>query len=402
MQKRRIAITGLGPLAATGTGRDDFGKAVLSGRTGVKPVSLFDVSASRAKLAALVENFDVGPYLPSPKTYLDRHSELAFGAMSLALKDSGIDPANFDRSDAGLFFGTAYGNMETARLFFSDFLEKGPRFVKPVLFPHAYSNTTASLLAMDYGLSGYHVNFSSGWVSSALAMLQAYDMIRHGRLNLAFTGGCDIVNQALFAGLDRERRLGTASAVESLRGPYDANRSGFVPGDGAAIVVLEEYGRAVARGAHIAGELAGCSVVNSPGGPTAPASLRAMSSAIAEADLGPGDIDLVVGHASGDKAIDAVELEAISSLAKEAGRTLTAFSIKTIVGETTGAAGALQVCTAAALISAGLIPAIYGLRTPEAAAGVLLPTEPVAGPIRAVLVNSMDPGGSIVSFVIKS
>lgn len=392
-------------MAAAGVGAEAFAAGLFSGKTGIKPAGQVDVSACRCKLAGTVEAFDVAAYLLSQKTYLDRMSELSFAAMSLAFKSAGIDPANLDKASAGLLFGTAYGNIETARLFFADFLEKGPRFVKPVLFPHAYSNSTASLLAMEYGISGCHVNFASGAVSSSLAIVEACDTIRQGRADLLFAGGCDALGQSVFTGLDRKGVLTGAADAAALRGPFDKARSGFVPGEGAGILVLEEADHAAARGAKALAEIAGCTILNCPDDSVQAITATigaAMKAAMMESGIKERDVDLVMAAANGSQDADAAELKAIAALTERLSYNVSVTSVKSLLGETLGAAGALQVAAVVAAMQSGRLPGVYGLAEPEFVKGVDFIGDPVNRSIGVAIVNTIDPGGSIVSLVVRT
>jgi len=172
MRENRVVITGVGPVSAIGIGREQFFAGLREGRSGIAPIASFDTTPYRSKLAAEIAHFDVKEYLESEKAYLDRASELAFAGMSLALEDADLDARKLDSGGTALLLGSAFGNLGTLGVFFDDFVKKGPRLVKPILFPHTYSNTTISLLAIEYGLTGYHVNFSAGAVSAGAAILE--------------------------------------------------------------------------------------------------------------------------------------------------------------------------------------------------------------------------------------
>ena len=187
-----VVITGSGPVSAIGIGQEAFGQAWRAGRSGIAPLAAgAQAAAPAAAAAAAIGGFDVRDYLETEKAYLDRASQLAFAAMSLAIEDANLDLKNLDRSRIGLVFGTVCGCLESARVFIADLLEKGPRLVKPIIFPHTYANTTISLLAIEYGLSGFHLNFAGGLTAGAQAIAAGYEAIRRGRCSVAFVGGCN-------------------------------------------------------------------------------------------------------------------------------------------------------------------------------------------------------------------
>lgn len=312
---KRVVITGAGPVSSIGIGRSAFFAGLREGRSGIGPIASFDASTVPGAQAAEIRDFRVEEYLESRKNYLDRASELAFAAMSLALEDANLDPKSEACSSAGLLLGSAFGNLATMGLFFSDFLQKGPRLVKPVLFPHTYSNTTISLLAIEYNLAGYHANFSSGAVSSALAIVEGFDRIRLGHENLVFAGGFEAFNEILFAGCG----------------------GSCILGEGAGIVALEERDHALARGAAILGELLGAGI-------TGGFRIGEAMSAALEGLSKPVDLVLVNGVAGKEAA----------ALARFPDARVEALNAKT--GETLGAAGALQLIAALGLMkpAAGL------------------------------------------------
>jgi 3-oxoacyl-[acyl-carrier-protein] synthase II len=367
---KRAAITGLGPVTAIGIGREAFFAAIAECRGGVRE------EADGLGRAARIRDFDVADYLESRKNYLDRASELAFAAVSLALEDADLDPARLDRSRTGLLMGSALGNPGTAGLFFADYARKGPRFVKPVLFPHTYSNTTISLIAIEYGLSGYHVNFASGAVSSGCAIVGALDLITEGRADIVLAGGfetpCDLVAP-----------LARSKAWDSI------------PGEGAGMIVLEDMDRAVARKARVYGELAGA-------GMTAGFRIAdAMRMALSAAGLSAGELDLVSAGVGAGADVDGRELAALDALFFGTVKPPIA-GLKTMTGETLGASGALQMCGAIAAMEGGFVPPV-----PASARGA--PGDErnfVAGSglrksIRRVLLSNIDRGGSAVSLVVR-
>ena len=247
MSDRRTVITGVGPVSAIGTGRDAFFEAVKEHTVGIGAVSLFEVPDT---VAGEITDFDVEDYLESPKAYLDRSSQFAFAAMSLAMEDAGLDQEDIDGERTGLVIGSAYGSLGTMELFFRDVLDKGPRFAKPFLFPHTYSNTAISLLAIEYGLTGPHLNFAAGYISAANAIVAARDLIQSGRADLVFAGGYESLSEALLK----------AYALEDSPGPGD----GIAVGEGAGIVVLEELKHATAREAHVYAEIVGAALGSGP------------------------------------------------------------------------------------------------------------------------------------------
>lgn len=401
-QRQRVVVTGVGPVSAIGVGRCAFADALLSGTDGVGPITLFDPEPCRAGLAAEVRGFDVNDFLETEKTYLDPASEFALGAMQLALDDAGIDRPAAAADSAALLLGSAWGSLNTMDVFFDDFLRKGPRFVKPFLFPHAYANTAISLVAIEYGLTGYHMNFAAGAVSSACALMDAYDRIRRGADSMALAGGYEALALPALAGYERVGLLSPGDDGEEHCAPYDRSRNGFILGEGGGVVVLEAGERARARGARVYGEIAGAaalgdSSVSCPGGGEGIAAC--MRQAVRSAGLEIDAVDCVLGAANGSSALDANEMTAIHGVF---GARVRVASIKAQLGETLGASGVLQSIAALATIMHGRVPATLHLAAPDPCLDLRF-AEGSGAEVGTgtVLVNTIDPGGSMVSLVLR-
>ena len=389
---RRVAVTGIGCVSAAGIGLPALADAASEGRSCIDEISLFDPEPYRCRHAAEIVDFEVDAFLESPKAYLDRHSELAFAAMRLAREDAGWNTAGaVPRSRTGLNFGTAYGCIETMGRCFDDLLSKGARFVKPVLFPHAYANTTSSLLAIEYGLDGHHLNFSAGGVSSALALVDAFDRIRTGRLDVAVVGGCEAFSEVLHAGLDGAGVLAdTVAGPAGAWAPFDTRRSGCVPGEGAAVLILESLDHARERGARIRAEVCSGGI----GVSFSAATLNELMRHTAAKTGGDGP-DAILASANGSPTGDRDEAGAVRAFSRDAGRAIPVGSIKTCIGETFGASGVFQAAAGVSMLQDGCVWPATGVEAVEA--GVeLVRDKPRAMALRRVAVNVTDPGGTAV------
>lgn len=389
---RRVVITGIGPVSALGIGREAFFAALAAGRSGVDEITLFDPEKYGSLRAAEVRSFHIEEYLESQKGYLDRATEFALAAMALAVEDANLDLAQENRARCALMLGSAFGSQDTACTFFSGFLEKGPRLAKPLLFPHTYANTAISMLAIEHKLDGPHLHFSSGGVAAAQAIVAAVDSILSGRADFAFAGGFEALNPAVFATCAQQGWLARATPdVPEASRPFDRRRNGFVLGEGAGILVLEDDEHAQRRGAQVYAEFAGVGDT----GDRVSAVQRALTAAGADAAAIAG----VFAAANGSVAGDAAECEALAA-AGLAGVSVT--SIKPLTGETLGAAAAFQVMAAVAAKQQGQLPAIAHLEQPEP--GVALAYvrgAPLSRQLPCLLVNAADPGGAAVSLVLR-
>lgn len=404
MAERRVVITGVGPVSAIGIGREAFFAALRAGGSGVGPASGTVPAGVSSTLVAEVRGFDVRDYLETEKAYLDRASQLAFAAMSLALEDANLDLKATDRSEVGLMLGSAAGCAESMQLFWGDYLEKGPRFVKPIVFPHTYANTTISLLAIEYGLNGYHLDFASGMTSSLAALVQARDLIRAGRCPVVLAGGVEALSPLLRRGFALGGRVSPldGGGTEGCA-PFAAGRNGFVLGEGAGMLVLEEATHAESRGATVLGEVVGGSVGSDgmlSGAAGAPPG-EGLAGLMRRAWPAERRLDYVSAAAHGGQVLDRVEAEALRVfLGDAAGRTPVS-SLKSMLGETLGADGALRTIAALGAMADGFVPPTLNGQAGGAASGLNHVTGVgVAADVSGVLVNSADPGGSAACLAV--
>jgi 3-oxoacyl-[acyl-carrier-protein] synthase II len=405
MPDKRVVITGVGPVSAVGIGREAFFSGLKQGVSGIAPIAAFPTDRFAARLAAEIRGFDVRDYLETEKAYLDRNAQLAFAAMSLAIEDANLDLKAMDRAGFGLIFGTAMGCHASSQFFFTDFVEKGPRFVKPIIFPHTYSNTAISLLAMEYELSGYHLNLASGVTASAGAILQAYDLIRTGRNPLIFAGGAESLAPLLVSGYERSGRLSpSAGRGGEVCAPFDSRRNGFILGEGAGMLVLEEAEHARNRGAPCYGEITGgsmgCDLSLAGSGAAAGAGLVRVMHRACGAGSVPGAL---FAAANGSDALDRIEAAAIRDILGGHAGSVPVTSLKPLLGEVLGADGALGLIAAAGAMLEGFVPPTLNLVAPEPDAGLNVVRAPGwTGKVASVLLNSIDPGGGVVCLAVRA
>lgn len=401
MSTQRVVITGIGPITAIGNGADEFSTGLFNASSGIRTIAQKETRMFKAEMAAEICDFQVSKYLETEKTYLDRSSQFALAAVNLTLRDAGIELASWAGRKPGLILGTAFGSAETMSIFFADFVHKGPRLVKPFLFPHAYANTAISLAAIEFGLDGFHLNFSSGMVSGAYAVLAAYDRIRQGEEELVLAGGYEGLSEALFLGYESQGELSPGNGGLEHCAPFDRNRNGFVLGEGSGVLALESLEHALQRGARIYAEISGAGTAAS-GIEMARAVAHAMSHALDEANVSPSEVQFVLANANGSIAGDRAEGKAISRVFNGCSQYRIG-TIKPMLGETLGASGSLQVVTAVQIIARKYLPPVLNIEQPED--GLELPfvgRKTLTGEVRTVIVNSTDPGGTAVSFLLRA
>jgi 3-oxoacyl-[acyl-carrier-protein] synthase II len=400
----------MGPVSAIGIGREPFAAALRAGRCGIAPISGFDAGPYRSRLAAEIGAFRVEDYLESEKTYLDRSTELAFAAVALALRDAGLSREAAGKGETAIALGSAYGGLETMAVFFEGFLEKGARFVKPLLFPHTYANTAISLVAIEYNLTGPHLAFASGLVSGGAALLAAFDWIRQGRTRVAVAGGHESFGETVHAGHERLGCLSPGEGGPERCAPFARDRNGWVLGEGAGALVLEDLESATERGARVHGEILGgtrtgaCAPWQSDAPDDAPE--RALQAAIRLLDGGADGLDYVCASANGSRDMDLREVRALRSTLGPRAARVPVSSIKAATGETLGASGALQTIAVLSSVGGGFLPPTVNMTEPDPDAGLdfvrgrARPTGPHAR--RQAIAVSMDPGGAVTTLAIRA
>lgn len=412
-----VLLTGIGPVSPVGIGAGPFLDALAAFPAGSLPATAPGAGSPCAQLARSLgiapprelSGFDPAPFIPSQKTYLDRASGFAFAAARLAMDDAGLDLKAEDPARVGILLGTAYGSLNTMDLFFRDCVEKGPRSARPFLFPHSYQNTAISLLAIEYGIRGFHTSFASGFTASAAALLYGHELVRTGRADVVLAGGVEALAPLLLRAFHARNLLAPAGAA----GPFDRHRTGFVLGEGGAMLCLESEPHARARGARVYAELAGggmsgdAPVSGSASSTPDPARkadtvARTLRAALAHTASTPDSVGCIVASANGDPSLDLAEgLGIAQALGDEAARPLVT-SLKGALGETAGAGAALHLAAAAAALHHARALPTPGLEEPDPR--LALRFAPAAPPAagRLTLVQAVDPGGSAVTLGLRA
>ena len=335
--KKSAVISGIGPVCAIGTGREEFAAALAAGESGIDEISRFDVSGLPSSLGAEVIDLNMEDYLRSRKNYLDRNSELAFAACELAIRDAGVDIDAIDRQRVGLCMGTQWGNMATLSAFVGALREKGPRFAPPFIFPHAYPNTTSSLLSIEYGIQGYNENFADGAVSGAHGVAAAVRAIRSGWADCVLTGGVDGMVYEIYAGAALTGHLspGKGNGEEGCR-PFSPDGNGAVIGEAGAFLVVESDESCSARGGKVLAEISGEGLAGSI--------VESIEIALKNAGAKANEIIGIFASANGSPDIDQAEAGALRGIFADLMPPL--FALKGLAGECMGAFGPLNIIAA--------------------------------------------------------
>ncbi len=401
MSKRRVVVTGIGAVTPLGNNVADTWQGMKEGRNGIAPITRFDTEKFKAKLAAEVKDFDPGDYLEVNEVLrTDRYAQFAVAAAQQAVEESGVkgtvEPENF-----AVIFGTGIGGIGTFETEYTKLLEKGPRRVSPLFVPMMIGNMAAGLIAIRHDCRGSAMPAVTACASGSNAIGEAMRLIRHGYADAAITGGAEaaIVPSAV-AGFVNMQALSASDNPEEASLPFDRRRGGFVIGEGAAALVLEEYEHARTRGARIYGEICGYGSTCDAYHITAPhpdgrGGAQAMTDAMREAGYKDTDTVYINAHGTGTPMNDVVETIAIKkALGEDGARRAYISSTKSMTGHMLGAAGAVEALACLLALSEGVIPPTIHLREPDERCDLnYVPQVAAAADITLALSNSLGFGG---------
>ncbi len=401
MSKRRVVVTGIGAVTPLGNNVADTWQGMKEGRNGIAPITRFDTEKFKAKLAAEVKDFDPRDYLEVNEVLrTDRYAQFAVAAAQQAVEESGVkgtvEPENF-----AVIFGTGIGGIGTFETEYTKLLEKGPRRVSPLFVPMMIGNMAAGLIAIRHDCRGSAMPAVTACASGSNAIGEAMRLIRHGYADAAITGGAEaaIVPSAV-AGFVNMQALSASDNPEEASLPFDRRRGGFVIGEGAAALVLEEYEHARARGARIYGEICGYGSTCDAYHITAPhpdgrGGAQAMTDAMREAGYKDTDTVYINAHGTGTPMNDVVETIAIKkALGEDGARRAYISSTKSMTGHMLGAAGAVEALACLLALSEGVIPPTIHLREPDERCDLnYVPQVAAAADITLALSNSLGFGG---------
>ena len=399
-RRRKVVVTGIGPVTPVGTGVDEFWTGLTSGRNGVGEITRFPTDDLPVKVAGDVRDFEPPRYLDSKEIRrTDRFTHYAIAASKLAWDDAGAPDVPSERG--GIVFGTGIGGLETILIQHTVLLEKGPGRVSPFMVPALMANAAAGHLAMKYGFTGPNYCTVSACASSNHAIGEAMRLIRDGYLDLAIAGGSEAATLPLtVAAFSQMTALSRNPDPESASRPFDANRNGFVLSEGAAALILESEEHARARGARVYCEVAGYGMSDDAHHITAPdpkgsGATLAMRWALEDAGEEPGTVAYVNAHGTSTQLNDASETVAIkAALGEEVAHRVAVSSTKSMTGHMLGAAGAVEGAVCALAIERGVIPPTIHYETPDPDCDLdYVPNEARELDVRVALSNSFGFGG---------
>jgi beta-ketoacyl-acyl-carrier-protein synthase II len=405
---RRVAVTGLGVISPSGNSPDELFGNLMAARSGVRRISAAYVEKLTNKISAEVD-FDPLAFFPKKMVTLDRTSQMALAAASQAWADSGLALEGEQKNRAGVYMGTGQGGAQSLDEICIQLYKEEKERVSPLSIVKIMSNAAAAHISIKYGFAGPCLTFSTACSSSSVAIGEAYRQIRYGFVDTAFAGGTEsIIN---FASFKCWESLGVLAKEdpENLSAsckPFSKNRSGFVLGEGAAAIILEEMESAKRRGARIYGEIIGygsTSDAHHITGPTVEGQERALRMALEEAGIGPEAVDYINAHGTATAANDLVETQAIKRVFGETAYKVPASSTKSMHGHLIGAGGAVEFVICILAIKNGAIPPTANLTIPDPECDLdYVPNVGRPGlDIRTVMSNSFAFGGTNAVLVAR-
>jgi len=407
---KRVVITGLGPVTPIGIGKEDYWNSLIAGKSGVDYITRFDTENFPTKIAAEIKNFTPENYIDKKVLRrMDRFTQYALVATHLALKDGEVTLEKEDKERIGVVLGSGIGGMETLELEHSKLLENGPRRVSPVFIPMMISNMASGQISIYYGLKGPSMVITTACASGSNAIGEAFRMIQTGGCDLIITGGSEAaITPVALAGFSSMKALSTRNHEPSKASrPFDKDRDGFVMGEGAGVIILEELEHALKRGARIYAELVGYGASSDAYHMTAPdpsadGAKRAMELALKDGDVDYHQVDYINAHGTSTYYNDKLETLAIKSLFKEQAYKLHISSTKSMTGHLLGAAGGIEVIATALAVNEGKIPPTINYEIPDEECDLnYVPNEYVEREIRYAMSNSLGFGGHNATLLLK-
>ncbi len=411
---RRVVITGLGALTPLGHTVKETWENLVKGKSGVGYIDRFDTSALPVKIAAQVKGFDPLSRLSQkeggvPIKKLDPFSIYALWAAEEAIEDSGILKSNFDPDRVGVIIASGIGGVETLEREIIVGYTKGYDKISPYLVPMMIPDMASGLIAIKYKFKGPNYCTVSACASSAHAIGDAFRLIRYGDADVMIVGGSEapIIPTAV-AGFASMRALSTRNhEPEKASRPFDRDRDGFVMGEGAAVLVLEEYEHAMKRGAKIYAEIVGYGATADAYHITAPCvdgegAIKCMIMALKDAKISPDEVDYINAHGTSTKLNDSVETLAIKKVFGERAYKIPISSTKSMIGHLLGAAGAIEAIVTVMTIYTGTIHPTINYENPDPECDLdYVPNQSRKAEVRVALSNSFGFGGHNVSLVFK-
>ncbi len=410
MSERNVVVTGLGTITPIGNTAEKFWEGLIAGRNGIDTLTRFDPSRLTTRLGGEVKDFDVSKYMETKEARrTDLFVQYAMAATHQAMVDAGFDREAPPPDRIGALIGTGIGGITTFETQHRTMLEKGPDRVSPFFIPMMIANMASGQISIRWNLKGPNFTTVSACASGAHAIGEAFQAIRAGQADAMVCGGSEAtMTELCFAGFCSMKAMSTRNDEPTRASrPFDAERDGFVMGEGAGVVVLEEEERARKRGARIYARVAGYGLTADAHHITAPApdgegAARAMRAALEDARLAPEDVGYINAHGTSTPLNDRMETAAVKHVFGEHARRLALGSTKSMTGHLLGAAGGIEFVASALALHHGILPPTINYEHPDPECDLdCVPNEARKATVHAALSNSLGFGGHNVTLAVR-
>ena len=411
-ENRRVVVTGLGVVSPVGSTVDSFWAAILAGESGVGPITYFDTTAFDTKFAGQVKGFTLDDFVPKKEARrMDPFCHYGVAAAKMAVADAGLDMDKEDATRVGVVAASGVGGLQVLQTQMDILRSRGPSRFSPFIIPQMIVNILPGLISINHGMKGPNFAVVTACASGTHCLGSALGLIRTGAADVMVAGGAEgAICELGVGGFNAMRALSTRNDdPKTASRPFDKDRDGFVMGEGAGMLVVEEYEHAKARGARIYCEMAGFGCTGDAYHITAPDASasgpsRGMQLAMQDAGLNPADIDYVNAHGTSTELNDAGETKAIKiALGEERARQIAVSSTKSMTGHLLGAAGGVESVVCALAIRDGVLPPTINYMTPDPACDLdYVPNVARKAKVRACLNNSLGFGGHNATLCFKA
>jgi len=409
--KRRVVVTGLGMVSALGTGVQKNWEAVCSGKSGIGPITKFDASPFPSQIAGEVKDFRSEDFMDKQKVRrFDIFIHYAVASARMAMEDSGLTINSGNSHRVGCLTGSGLGGLNMLEHYHKVLLEKGPRRINPFFIPGMIANMAPGQIAIEFGAKGPNISVETACAASCHAVGESFRLIREGIADAMITGGSEaVITPLALGGFCSMRALSTRNhEPEKASRPFDLERDGFVIGEGAGMLILEELTQALERGAEIYAEMAGYGLSGDAYHVSAPApdgegAISCMDMAIKDAKIDPKDIGYINAHGTSTKLNDLSENKAIKAVFGEHAYKLAVSSTKSMIGHVLGGAGGIEAVYTVLAIKHGIIPPTINYETPDPECDLdYVPNVARRAEMKAAMSNSFGFGGTNACLVLKA
>lgn len=407
--KRRVVVTGMGVVSALGLGVDEFWSNIKEGKSGIGLVTKFDTTNFDTKIAAEITNFDPTQYIDKKEAKrMDTFTQYALAAAKMAIEQSGLNFENEDRYRCGVIVGSGIGGIETLVDQHDTLLAKGPGRVSPFFIPMMIANMASGRIAIEYGLKGFNECVITACATGNNAIGDAFRVIQYGDADVVVSGGAEsAITPLSFAGFCSAKAMSTNPDPATACRPYDMERDGFVMGEGAGVLVLEELEHAKKRGAVIYGEVVGYGCTCDAYHITAPhpdgeGGINCMNLALKDAGITPEDVGYINTHGTATPIGDPIEVAVIKAVFGEHSRKLAISSSKSMTGHLLGAAGAVEAIVTTMALKEGFLPPTINYNTPDPQCDLdVVPNKGRNADVKYALSNALGFGGHNAALILK-